>query len=297
MAVEIAKKINGEIISADSRQVYKYMDLGTGKVPGDWNTKDQQKIFVYKDIPHYLIDFKNPREEYNVSHFKKDAEDKIIQISKKGKIPIMCGGTGFWISALVHNKSLPEIKPDPALRKKLEEKDNRELLQILYKIDPKRASSIDQNNRLRLIRSTEIAKKLGKVPKLKTLSKINGNIATRKIKDIEVDFYQFAIATSIENLEKKIKTRLNDRYRRGMVKEVKKLNTGCGLAFEKIQSFGLAYYWIPLFLKGELTEEEVLEKIYLAERRYAKKQLTWLKKEKGIKWIKDAREILRGVKS
>ncbi|MFO7807300.1 MAG: tRNA (adenosine(37)-N6)-dimethylallyltransferase MiaA [Candidatus Moraniibacteriota bacterium] len=291
-AVRAAQKNNGEIISADSRQIYKDMDLGTGKVEGKWIKTRDTKIFIYKNIPHHLIDFQDPKKDYNISHFKKDCEEKIIEIYQRGKLPIICGGTGFWISSVIHGISLPQVKPDPDLRKILQEKNNQELFQKLEELDPRRAEKIDPSNKARLIRSIEIAQKMGKVPQLKTKSQTNGNITTREIKDYEINFYQFALDIPFEKLEKKIKERINKRYKQGMVKEVKYLKEERRLSFEKIQSFGLAYYWMPLFLQGKITEEEVLEKIYLAERRYAKKQLTWLKKEKGIKWIDKNKDLI-----
>ena len=148
LAVKLAKKIDGEIISADSRQVYKGMDIGTGKII-------KKEMF---GIPHYLLDIKNPKKQFTVMEFKKLAEKKIAEILKKKKIPIICGGTGFYINSVVDDIDFPEIKPDKKLRKELEKKPTEELFKILKKLNPTRAKNIDSKNKRRLIRAIEIAR-------------------------------------------------------------------------------------------------------------------------------------------
>jgi tRNA dimethylallyltransferase len=161
-AVQIAKRVlavsrvESEIISADSRQVYKDMDLGTGKI-----TKKEMR-----GVPHHLLDVASPKKIFSVSDYQKLADKKIQEIFSRGHIPILCGGTGFYIDALVNGTVLPEVAPDKILRKKLDKKSTSELFKILKKLDINRAKSIDKNNRVRLIRAIEIAKTLGKVPKI-----------------------------------------------------------------------------------------------------------------------------------
>ena len=156
IAVKIAKYFDGEIISTDSRQIYKDMNLGTGKVEGKWNNN----VYLYKNIPHHLIDFINPKTNYNVSHFKKDAKEKITEILERKKIPVLCGGTGFWILSIIDNLDFPQVKPDKDLRKALEKKSNEELLKYLERLDHKRAKNVDSNNKIRLVRAIEIAEKI-----------------------------------------------------------------------------------------------------------------------------------------
>jgi len=157
MAIKLAKRFNGEIISADSRQVYKEMDIGTGKL-----TKKEMK-----GIPHYLLDVASPKRRFTVVQYRKLALKAIEKIFKKGKIPILCGGTGFYIQAVIDGLVIPEVPPDWKLRKKLEKKSVKELFNQLEKIDPQRAKTIEPKNKRRLIRALEIVKKIGPVPILK----------------------------------------------------------------------------------------------------------------------------------
>ena len=274
VAIFLAKKFNGEIISADSRQIYKNMDLGTGKVKGEWKFIEDTdtKAFYSEDVPHHLLDFRSPKNEYNVSHFKKDCERKLKEISSRGKLPIICGGTGFWIDAVVKDIVLPRVEPNLSLRKKLETKTTEFLIKKLEKLDKNRAISIDRKNKVRLIRAIEIATKLGKVPELKT--KNNPNF----------EFLEIGIDWPQEKLDEKIKKRLTKRWQAGMVDEVENLKKKYNLSWEKIQSFGLGYFWIPLFIKQKITEDELKERVFIAERGYAKRQKTWFFRNKNIVW-------------
>ena len=161
LAVKIARKYNGEIISADSRQVYKGLDIGAGKI-----TKKEMS-----GIPHYCLDIISPKKIFTVADFKKFADKAIEKIFSKNKTPIIVGGTGLYIQAIVDNVILPEVKPDWKLRKELEKKTTEKMFDFLKKLDPRRAKNIDPKNPRRLIRAIEIAKKLSKTPKLKTISK------------------------------------------------------------------------------------------------------------------------------
>ncbi len=294
IAIELARKFNGEIISTDSRQIYKDMNLGTGKVEGDWIEKDNKKIFIYKNIPHYLIDFVDPRDEYNVSHFKKDAQKIIAEILSRDKMPILCGGTGFWILSLIDNISFPEVKPNQELRKNLEKKSNEELLKELKEIDHERSQTVDSKNKIRLIRAIEIANQLGKVPKVEMFSEEN---PTFKFEDQKIPFIQIGIDWPIEKLSEKIKNRLDDRFQAGMIEEIEMLQEKYQIDLEKIQSFGLAYYWIPEFIKKNISEQELREKVYSAERNYAKRQKTWFKKDQRILWENETKKIVKIIKN
>ena len=154
LAVEIAKKYNGEVISADSRQVYRGMDLGTGKI-----TRVEMQ-----GVHHFLLDVVNPKSVFNVEKYQKLADKSVRDISSRGKLPIICGGTGFYIQSIVDNISLPKVEPNPSLRKKLEKKNCGQLLKILAKLDSKTAAKIDQKNSRKIIRAIEIATALGSVP-------------------------------------------------------------------------------------------------------------------------------------
>ena len=273
VAVRLAKKFNGEIISADSRQIYRGLDIGTGKI----TTKEQ------KGIKHYLIDNASPRTKYNAAKFKRDAEKIMKDILRRGKLPIICGGTGFWIKAVVDDVSYPEVKPDWVLRNKLRNYAAEKLFSMLQKADPERAKNIDAKNKVRLIRAIEICKKLGKVP----TSVGNNNYCS----------LQVGIKLSKEKLRKNIEKRLRKRFELGMIEEVENLHLKEKLSWKKIESFGLGYLWIPKFLRGEIrTEKELFEKIFQAEKDYAKRQMTWFKKDSRIKWLSDYKNIEKTVK-
>lgn len=282
IAIFLAKKFNGEVISADSRQVYKDMNLGTGKVAGEWrllNKNSKEKAFYSEDIPHHLLDFRSPRGDYNISHFKKDCEKKIKEITARGKLPIICGGTGFWIDAVVSGVILPEVKPNLALRKKLEKKSTEYLVSQIKKLDCDRARNIDLKNRVRIIRAIEIVEKLGKVPKLKNK------------KSSVFEFLKIGIDWPQEILDEKIKKRLDGRWQDGMISEIQNLKEKYNLSWKKIQSFGLGYFWIPLFIQNKISEKELKEKVYIAERGYAKRQKTWFYRDKKIVWENEKNKI------
>src|SRR3989338_1623235 len=188
LAVKIAKLIDGEIISADSRQVYKRLNIGTGKI-----TKKEMR-----GIPHYLIDVANPKKQFTVAEYKKLAEKKLKEIIARGKTPIICGGTGFYIDAVTKGMILPEVPPNKKLRETLNKKTAPALFKMLQKLDNARAQNIDSKNKVRLIRAIEITKKLGRVPHLATESP-------------SYEFIKIGLEVPEKILKKKIKTRLRKR--------------------------------------------------------------------------------------
>ncbi|MEA2007305.1 MAG: isopentenyl transferase family protein [Patescibacteria group bacterium] len=166
VAIMLAKKFDGEVISADSRQIYRDMNLGTGKVEGEWQKKNKRKVFVSEQVVHHLLDFRSPRGNYNVSHFQENCGTLINEISARKKLPIICGGTGFWIDAVVNGVVLPQVKPDHVLRKKLEKQTTKQLHTQLKKLDSSRSKTIDSKNKQRLVRAIEICKAIGSVPRI-----------------------------------------------------------------------------------------------------------------------------------
>jgi len=279
LAIKIAKKFNGEVISADSRQVYKGMDLGTGKVE-----KDQQKSKFYysENIRHHLLDIIKPTQYFSVYNYQKLALKAIKDILKRKKLPILCGGTGFYISSVIENWQFTKIKPDWKLRKSLEQLSNEELLKQLEKIDPERAKEIDPKNKRRIIRALEIAFKLGKVPKLIK-------------KPLKMDILILGIKKEKEELKELIKKRLEKRLEKGMIEEVKRLKKE-GVPSSKLESFGLEYRWINRFLEKKISYEEMIKSLYKEILKYAKRQMTWFKKMKNVFWIKTEKEAYRLVK-
>jgi len=261
LAVDIALRFNGEVISADSRQVYRGLDVATGKI-----TKEEMR-----GIPHHLLDVSDPAEQYTVSHFKRDAERAIDDILARGKLPILCGGTGLYVKAVVDNFVPPEIGPDEALRAELSKKTTDELFSELQKLDPVRAENIDPKNPRRLVRAIEIARSLGSVPKVSDRPK-------------KYDTFQIAIFTEKDVLRDRIAKRVEKRFDLGMTEEARNLHNA-GLPYERMNELGLEYKYLALFLKGEITEEKMKEEIFFKDWQYAKRQLTWLNADKRIHWF------------
>lgn len=272
VAILLAKKFNGEVVSVDSRQIYRGMDIGTGKV-----TKEETE-----GVPHWMLDIVSPRTNFSAAQFKKKADRAITDILKRGKLPILCGGTGFWIKSVVDNITYPEVKPYRELRKRLEKKSAEKLFIQLKKLDSERAKNIDVKNKVRLIRAIEICQALGRVPKEKS--------------DPQYQALQIGVSVPKEKLHAKIKKRLDGRWRDGMVEEVERLHKE-GLGWKKIQAFGLGYFWIPEYLQEKITLEELYEKVYLAEKNYAKRQMTWFAKDKRILWLEEYQDMEKEVKS
>ncbi len=269
VAVSIAKKFNGEIISADSRQVYKGMDLGTGKI-----TKKEML-----GIPHHLLDVANPKTIFSVEKYKKLAEKKIEEILKKNKTPIICGGTGFYIDSIVKNILLPQVKPNKKLRKELEKKSAEQLFKILQKLSPSRAQNIDSKNKVRLVRAVEIAKALGNVPEVKELPS-------------KYEFILVGIDLPDEVLKERIKIRLQKRLKAGMLKEVQNLNKN-GVSWKRLESFGLEYRNCALFLQNKIIKEQMIQNIEKESFQYVKRQRTWFRRNNNIKWFgNNKRDIL-----
>lgn len=270
LSIRLAKKFNGEIISADSRQVYKGMDIGTGKV-----TKKEMK-----GIPHYLLDVVSPKTRFTVTDFKKKAQKDIKDIQKRNKLPILVGGTGFYITVVIDGITIPEIRPDWKLRKILEKKTIQELFKQLKKLDPKRAKVIDKNNKRRLVRALEIVLKTKKpVPSLKK-EPINSDVLMLGIKK--------------DNLKELIEKRLLKRLKTGMVAEVKKLHKS-GVSWKRLEEFGLEYRYISFFLQGKMTKQEMIKRLQKKIEHYAKRQITWFKKDQRILWVSNSKVALKVV--
>jgi tRNA dimethylallyltransferase len=262
LGVQIAKKFKGEIISADSRQVYKGMDIGTGKI-----TKKEML-----GVKHHLLDIANPRNTYNATKFKNAAEKIIKDILKRKKVPIIVGGTGFWIDVVAFNTSFPDVPPNHALRKKLEKLTPEKLFAMLKKVSPKRAENIDWKNKRRVIRALEIAKgsKNGIIPEQTSSPK----------------FTNLFIGLDLPNskLEEKISKRLDQRLKKGMVKEVEKLRKD-GVSWNRLDELGLEYRYVAEYLQKKITETQLREQLLIAIRNYAKRQKTWFKRNQLIEWF------------
>jgi len=255
--------INGvEIVSADSRQMYKGMDIGSGKI-----TKKEMAR-----IPHHLLDVASPKKRFSVAQYQKLALAAIKKIQKKNKIPFLVGGSGFYIQAVADGVLIPKAKPDWKLRKKLEKQSAEELFEELKKIDPRRAKNIDRYNKRRLVRAIEITKKLGTVPPLSLPCPC-------------FDVLFLGIKKDKNELKKLIEKRLLKRLKAGMIQEVKKLHKS-GVSFKRLEEFGLEYRYIAQYLQKKIDYQEMIDKIQKESEKFAKRQMTWFKKDKRIKWVK-----------
>lgn len=261
IAVQLARKFNGEIISADSRQVYRGMDIGTGKV-----TRREQKL-----ARHWLLDVASPTRQYTVAHFKRDAARAISDIKRRGKLPIICGGTGFWIDALVYDQSLPAVKPDTKLRARLTKQTAPQLFARLRKLDPVRAAGIDGHNPVRLIRALEIVLSTGRpVPPQK-----NGS---------PFEPLYLGVSRPLPELKRRIEKRLDARLKAGMVAEVRRLHAS-GVSWKRLESFGLEYRWIARFLQNKIARTAMRGELLHDIIAYSKRQLTWWRKNPDVRLI------------
>lgn len=260
LAVEIAKKYNGEVVSADSRQVYVGLNIGTGKI-----TKKEMS-----GVPHHLLDVANPKNRFTVSLYKELADKAIANILNRGKLPIICGGTGFYIDAVVKNILLPNVPVNIKLREKLSKKTALQLFEQLKKLDEERALAIGQYNKIRLIRAIEIVKTLGKVPPIKTEPKY--------------EVLSIGIKTEKDVLKEKIQVRLISRIKQGMINEAKKLHTA-GLSWKRMKELGLEYRALAYHLTGELTKQEMIDLLNREIYQYARRQIQWFKRDQNIQWV------------
>lgn len=263
MAVAIAKRFNGEVVSADSRQVYKGMDIGSGKI----------KKSEMKGVAHHLLNVASPKSVFTVTRYRRLALAAIGNIQKQGKAPILCGGTGFYIQAVIDGIAIPPVKPDWKLRRELEQKTAAQLFLMLKKIDPSRAENIDTKNPRRLIRAIEIVKSTGKpVPKPKK-------------RPLPYPILVLGIKKSERELKKLIETRTEKRIRAGMVAETARLKKS-GLSWQKLEELGLEYRAAARFLQKKIDREQMIEGIKKEDWQYAKRQMTWFKKDSRTRWIK-----------
>ncbi len=269
LAVQIAKKFDGEIISADSRQVYRGLDIGTGKI-----TKIEMS-----SIPHHMLDVANPRRSFTAAQFKKKSEKILKDIIKRGKTPIIAGGTGFYIDTLLKGKQgfpFPEVPPNPKLRTQLEKKSAPELFTELEKLDPRRARGIDQHNPRRLIRAIEIAKAIGSVPEIPHLALGAPS---------EYDILWIGLGLDKDTLIEKMNRRNKKMFELGLVEEVKKLREQ-NISWKRIKELGFEYKFIAEFIRGKMSKEEALEKMNTETWHYAKRQKNWFNKNEEIRWFK-----------
>jgi tRNA dimethylallyltransferase len=267
LAVELALTFNGEVISADSRQVYTGLNIGTGKI-----TREEMK-----GVPHHCLDIAEPTERFTAMQWKHAAEAAITDILSRGKLPIICGGTGFYISSLIDDLGFPEVEADTEEQRKLEECTAEELFEELKRLDPARAATIDLKNKRRLSRAILIARKIGSVPQITKPAEPKYNVLMIGIKPPDLQ------------LRTRIADRLEARLNAGMLDEVRRLmepreNGGAGLSHERLDELGLEYRYLSQHLLGMISLPDMTGLLETRIWQYSKRQMTWFKKDARIHW-------------
>lgn len=279
LSIELAKKINGEIVSCDSMQIYKDMDIGTAK----------PTIEEMQGIKHYMLDFVSPDERYSVADYKKQAKQAIREIIGKGKVPIVVGGTGLYVDSLIYEIEYQDIEFDEKYRKQLEERSEKEGLEVLYneakKIDPEAIIKISPNDKKRILRILEIYNATGK-------NKTEQEKESRK-NEVEFDYKVYAISWDREKLYDRINQRVDIMIDQGLIEEVQKI-------YSKYNKFptamqGLGYKEVLEYLEGKCNKQEMIDKIKQETRRYAKRQLTWFRKNKQTIWLDGQEKIQNNI--
>lgn len=260
LAVTLSKQFDGEVVSADSRQVYTGLNIGTGKI-----TEDEMD-----GVPHHLLSVVPADTIFTVSEYRDMASGAINGILERNKLPIVCGGTGFYIQALVDGIMLPDVPPNKELREALEPFSTNALFEKLLLLDPDFASIVDKQNPHRLIRAIEIASALGRVPAL--------------LRNSIYDPCFIGITTDLYTLRDRIHARLILRIEMGMVNEARQLHVS-GLPYERMETLGLEYRYLARHLEGKLTLEDMTRELEGEIMHYAKRQLTWFKRDDRIHWF------------
>lgn len=278
LAVYLAQKLNGEIISADSRQVYRGLDIGTGKV-----TKKEMG-----NIPHHLLDVVSPKKQFSVDDFVQKGSKVISNLIYQAtpKLPIVVGGTGLYIDALLGRITFPNVPPNKKLREQLERHTTEELFTQLQKRDPTRAKTIEPKHKRRLIRALEIA----------SILEHSSIISRSEASRVSYDVLWLGLNPSENVLHTKIKIRLQARIKRGMIGEAKKLHTppaGGGLSYKRMKELGLEYRYLANYLQGNINRHELEIGLEKAIYKYAKRQMRWFKRNEDILWVKNKTDALR----
>lgn len=291
LAIELAKEFDGEIIAADSRTVYKEMNIGTAKPTGQKRRDRKDSIknlfsdrpLIVEDVSHWGISIINPDEDFNAAQFKKYAEEKIKDITKRGKLAILAGGTGLYISAIVDNLAFTDAPKNEELRAEIEEMTNNEIIEQIRELDAEGLETLDESNRRRLTRALEILKTTGKP------------LSAQKVKSLpKFDVLQLGIKKSREVLNERIDMRVDQMIAGGLVDEVRGLKEKYGCEINSMT--GIGYRQICSFLDGYMKLKDAIEVLKRDTRHYAKRQMTWFKRDDRINWIENKDEAFRLVR-
>lgn len=272
LGIYLAQKLNGEIISADSRQVYRGLDIGTGKA-----TKREMA-----GIRHHLLDVASPKRQFTVDNFVKQAQRAYSRIAREGKAAIAVGGTGLYVDMLAGRMSYPAVPPNEALRARLAANTPAQLFLMLQKLDPARAATIDPHNPRRLVRAIEIAHAIGASP--------------APVSAPAYDVLWLGLNPAPHKLASNIRKRLASRMKAGMLAEARQLHRQ-GLSYKRMEELGLEYRYLARLMQGKLAREEFMAELEHAIQGYAKRQNTWFKRNKDIRWVSSKAEALRLAKA
>lgn len=283
-SLELAKKYNGEIINSDSRQIYKWMDIGTAKEPGKWKSLNGRRAYMIDNVPHYLIDFLRPNQDFSVAEFQRRANRRIKEIQRRGKLPIMVGGTGLYIKSVVDNMNIPKVKANQNLRDSLETRDNEELWHLLGRMDPGALKVVDPQNKRRIIRALEVCILTGKPFSQQ-----------RRLSKPLFETLQIGIRVPRKELHERISSRVDQMIESGLIEEVKNLRKR-GFEWGDPGMSGIGYKEIGNYIRGEMDLREATELLRRDTRRYARRQETWFRRDHRIKWVDNRSQAHKLVK-
>lgn len=272
-SLQLAEKFRGEVISADSRQIYKKMTIGTAKVPGEWKWNGLRRTYMVGDIPHHLVDFLDPGKLFTVAEFREKAMKYIQLAESNGHLPIIVGGTGLYVEALIDNFVIPKVTPNKKLRQSLEDKTIEELMTLLIQMDPETAERIDKRNKRRLIRALEVCIFTGE-PFSKQRTKGESLL----------DPLIIGVDVPRDVLYNRIDTRIDEMMKEGLEKEVHAL-VKQKYSWDLPSMNGIGYKEFREYFEGACTLQEAVDQLKRNTRRLAKKQLTWFRRDKRIQWV------------
>lgn len=283
LAIRLAKQFNGEAINADARQCYTHFSIGTGKPMGMRGTFEGRRAFLVHDVPHYLMDFLDPMVPLTAAEWREMALTAVKGISRRHRLPIVVGGTGLYIRALVDNFRFPGVEPKPHLRAAFEKKSLEELAALLVKLDPDAAQAVDLKNPRRVIRALEVVTFTGKP-----------FTAQKKLGKPIVDAFQIGIRWSRAELNKRIDDEIESMIDRGWIDEIREI-IAKNIPLDAPAMTSIGYRELLSYIRGEKTLEAAITACKTAVHRYAKRQETWFKRDTRIHWVGDEDEAMEKV--
>ncbi len=279
LGIRLAKRFNGEIINADARQVFQVFNIGTGKPLGGKRTAiGSRKMYLFEGVPHYLMDFLPPKETMTVAEWQEKALTAVKGITKRRKLPVVVGGTGLYIQALVDNYNIPHVPPQPEFRRAMETKPAADLVKLLLRVDPEAKTLVDLKNPRRVLRALEVATFTGK-----PFTQQKG--ASRPV----IDPFLIAIRRERDDLRERIGLAVEAYIEAGWIDEIRRVHA-LGVPWDAPAMTSIGYRELAAYVRGECSLEEAVRKTKEATWQYAKRQLTWFKRDTRIHWVADEAE-------